>query len=358
MPVVTDDLLVSLHTAGGTTLYQFLPDDYTDLTFGRATRDGSQCNLTVPPLPGADRFPDIVYWHHWLTVWDGTRQGAEAVLWTGPIKKIRDNRAGLALQAVDHSAYLSRTRNPMTKRWDAADPSTVAGELWSSMIEAQGLRTRALVRPDPEGDRYDFQVITDEQMLDQTMGQLVDYGLRWTVVAGTPILGPLPMEPVATLGEDHFLGDGIDFVRDGTGTVNDVLVRGQDNLARERVDFYGQNLQSIVNLDSMSGVSNVTRAAQKYVRTTGAVRTMLELPSGTVLHPDAPVTFDQLMPSARFVIEARGVRQLMLLTGCEVNRRAGAATVSVTMETVEEKLELTSDKAGPTLSLSAGAAGR
>ncbi|AKF14290.1 minor tail protein [Mycobacterium phage Vincenzo] len=360
MAVVTDDLLVSLHTAQGDGVYQFTPDDYSGLNWTRDHRDTSRCDLTVPPLlPGGSRLPDIVYWHHWLTVWDGDRLGsAEGVLWTGPIKKIRDNRAGLTLQAVDHSAYLARTRNPMTKRWDAADPATVAGELWSAMVLAQGLRTRPVVLADPEGDRYDFQVVTDEKTLDQTLGDLVSYGLRWSVVAGTPVLGPLSLEPVATLGEEHFLGDGIDFVRDGSAVVNNVLVRGPVNLARAAVDFYGQNLQAIVNVDNMSGVSNVTRAAQQYVQSAGRVRTTLELPGSTVLSPTAPVSIDQLMPSARFIIEARGTRQLMALTGCEVDRRAGAATVKVSMETVEEKIELTSQKTGQALTLGAGAAGR
>lgn len=359
--VVTDDIIVSLHTAKGVQLYQFLPEDYSECTWGRKSRDASQCDLSVPPLMDADRLPDIVPWNHWISVYDGDRN---VLLWTGPIQSARANRHGLTLNAKDHSAYLSRTRNPITKRWDAADPSRVAGELWEDLIAAQGLDATPIIRPDPEGDRYDFQVLTDAQMLDQTITDLVNLGLRWTVVSGVPIIGPLSLDPVVALSEDDFIGDGIDFVRDGSAIFNDVLVRGPDNLARAKVDYFGQNLQTISNLDNMFGVSNVNKAAQQYVRQTGAVRTKLELPSGTVLSPTAPVTIDDLMPSARFVIEANGIRQLMLLSSVEVERRQGVKNVKVTMESLPDRdleghlIELATDKNAPVVTLGGQAAGR
>lgn len=337
MPVVTDDQIISLHTASGVPVYQFLPEHYQDSTWSRDQRDASGSTIVLPPQPGLNELPDIVPWLHHVTVFDGER---DTVLWTGPIQKAVKNRAGLTLTSKDHAAYLHRTRDPITKRWDAADPAHIAAELWRLMQTAQGIGTRVIERPDPEGERFDFATEADEQMMDQTISSLVDKGLRWTVVSGTAIIGPVGLDPIATLGEDDFLGDGISLVRDGGAVYNDVMVRGADVRQRERVDYYGQNLQTIHNVDDMFGVSNVKRAAQQYVRHTGTVRTRLELGAGTTLHPDAPVSIDELMPSTRFVIEASGIRQLMELTGIEVARRAGQASVSVTLESVEEDIEL------------------
>lgn len=334
MPVITDEQVISLHTHDGTQLYQFLPEHYSDCTWGRRQRDASSATLTLPPQPGLERLPDIVPWLHWVSIWDGPR---DVLLWTGPIQKARANRAGLSLDAKDHAAYLARSRNPMTKRWDGIDPAWPAGELWEQMIVLHNLNQHAIVRADPEGQRYDFQVVTDAQMMDQTLKDLVNLGLRWTVVCGAPIIGPVGLDPLATLGEDDFIGDGIDLVRDGAAVYNDVLVRGPDNLARAHSDYFGQNLQTIANLDDMFGVGNVRRAAQEYVRNTGSVRTRLELPSGTVLHPDAPVHIDELMPSTRFVIEAAGIREMVELTGVEVERRAGTASVKVTMDSLPDR---------------------
>ena len=342
MAVVTDNQVVSLHTGSGVTLYQFLAEHYTTSTWSRDQRDASRYTVALPHQDGHG-FPDIVPWQHHVTVYDGDR---DTVLWTGPIQKVSSNRAGLALTAKDHGCYLQRTRDPITKRWDAADPSKIAAELWRAMVDLQGVNSRVIERPDPDGDRFDFAVVSDEQMMDQTLGALVDFGLRWTVVSGAAILGPLPHTPVASLGDDDFLGEGITLVRDGSAMANDVLVRGADVRHRERVDYFGQNLQTIHDIDNMFGVSNVKRAAQQYVRHTGTVRTRLELPPNTVLHPDAPVSIDELMPSARFVIESSGIRQLMELTGVEVTRRAGATNVSVTMESVEEDIELLKRRPG------------
>ena len=337
MPVVTDDQIISLHTAAGVTLYQFLPEHYSDSSWTRDQRDASRSTIVLPPQDGLNELPDIMPWLHHATVYDGER---DVVLWTGPIQKASKNRAGLTLTCKDHAAYLARTRDPITKRWDAADPATIAAELWRLMQDQQAINTRVIERPDPEGERFDFATVADDQMMDQTIGSLVDKGLRWTVVSGAAIIGPVGLDPIATLGEDDFLGDGITLTRDGGAVYNDVMVRGADVRHRERVDFYGQNLQTIHNVDDMFGVSNVKRAAQQYVRHTGTVRTRLELPGATVLHPDAPVSIYQLVPSTRYVISAHGVRELVELEGVEVKRTPGEATASVTMESVNTLPEL------------------
>jgi len=349
LPVITDNQVISLHTAKGAQLYQFLPEHYSDSQWTRSLRDISTASLSLPTPPGITTMPDIIDWAHWASIYDGDRG---TLLWRGPIQKVSFNpRSGLSLDIKDPAAYLSRTRNPITKRWDAADPATIAVELWQAMLDLHNIDAAPIAKADPEGDRFDFQTVTDAQMLDQTMSELVNLGLRWSIVSGVPLLGPVSLKPIAVLHESDFLGDGINLVRDGSAVVNDVLVRGPDNLDRQHADYYGQNLQAIVNLDSMFGVSNVTRAAQQYLRHTATPRMRLELPSGTVLHPNAPVNIDQLMPSARFIIEAHGIQQLMELTSVTVERHSGSATAAVTMETVEEKIELTNTKQAPNVTL-------
>ncbi|UXE04404.1 minor tail protein [Mycobacterium phage Funsized] len=351
--VVTDNQIISLHSATGT-LFEFMPEHYSTLSWTRDQRDASRTTLAIPPSDQLTGLPDIAPWLHHVTVFDGDR---DVVLWTGPVQKVSSNRGGLTLACKDHAAYLQRTRDPITKRWDAADPAKPAAALWRAMLDVQGVNSRVIERPDPEGDRFDVAVTADEQMLDQTISSLVDMGLRWTVVSGAAIIGPPSLEPLATLDEDDFLGDGITLSRDGSAVYNDVLVRGADVHQRERVDYYGQNLQTIHNVDNMFGLTNVKAAAQQFVKHTGTVRTRLELPQGTQLHPNAPVSIDQLMPGVRFVIEAHGITQLMELTGIEVARAAGSTTVSVSMESVEEDIELLKKQTGPSQSLGGASLG-
>lgn len=333
--VIDDSQIVSIHTGAGVQLYQFLDNELIDLTWSRDLRNTSRCEITVPAVADYNRIPDLVPWQHWVSVWDNTGQ---QLYWTGPIQKVSANRESLAVSARDMSALLGRTRCPMTKRWDTADPADIAEEMFSAMVEHHGLAVKPIVRLDPLGDRFDFAAVTDERMLDSLVDELVNFGLYWTVVAGTPILGPMPRTPAASLGEHDFVGGGITVVRDGSQFYNDVLLRSADSLAQARVPLGTLNLQGIVNIDSMFGVSNTDRAVKQYARYVSTVRDTVSLPDNSVLHPSAPVSIDQLIPSARLVIDAYGVLVLMQLTGIDVQYTSETSSVSVRLESVDDEL--------------------
>lgn len=331
MPVVSSEQIVSLRTASGKQLYQFLAHDQVSLKWTREQRQVSVCELPVSAADPGGRL-DITPWLHWIDVFDGS--GRE-LLWSGPIQRVSAGRSQTAISARDMSALMTRTRCPVTKRWDAADPSEIAGELWSAMIALHGLQARPIERVDPRGDRFDFSVVADEELMSEPIDRLVQLGLYWTVVGGVPVLGPAQFKPVAALGENDFVGGDFSIVRDGTESYNDVLLRGGDNLARASVPMGGLQLQTIVNIDNMFGVSNVDRAAKQYVRYTGAVKDTLVVSDGAVLHPDAPIDISQLVPSVRVTVEALGVLQLMELQNVTVS---GTGEVGVTLSAVNDEL--------------------
>lgn len=348
--IITDDQVVSLHSLSGINVFQFTPNDYETLNWGRTQNNASQLELDLPPLQHVDRLPDIAPWLHWLTVWDG---GDSSVLWSGPIQKATSSRKGMILNAKDHGAYLARTRSPMSKQWDKTDPALIANELWLAMIETQGLKVLPITAADPlegtTGNRYDFTAIRDDKMLDQTISDLVNLGMVWTVISGVPIIGPVNGHtPIGTLSDADFTGlDDIQLTRDGSATYNDVLVKVEGNKVQAGTDYYGQHLQLLKNLDHLSDVSDATRAAQAYLRHFGDARTLLTMPGGAVMHPNAGVTIDQLIPSARFIIETQGIRQKMQLTDVEVSRQAGDSSIKVTLVSDEAPEELdtaTSDR--------------
>ena len=323
--------VVALHTHSGVPLSQYQPSEQVDLKWTRQLRDVSSCDLSIASGLSYGELPDLTPWLHWISVW-GT--DPETLLWSGPIQKVTANRDSIKVSAKDVAALTSRTRCPLTKRWDAVDPSTVAAELWAAMIEAHGLHLAPIVRPDPEGDRYSFGCTADAAMLESTMTDLTNLGLKWTVVGGVPILGPAPLAPVVALGEADFLG-GMEITRDGSASYNDILLRGADDLARAHREMGGLNLQTIVNIDNMFGVSNVDKAVLQYAKYTSRIRDALSLPNDASLHPDAPVHIDQLIPSARFVVEGYGLRTLMELESVTVTCSDGNTRVSVNMESVD-----------------------
>ena len=332
--IVTDNQAVSLHTATGVQLAQFGPGEQGALKWTRSLREVSTCELSVPE---PDLLADVYPWAHWLSVWD---LDTPALLWTGPVLKAVASRTSLDISARDIGALLARTRCPLTKRWDSSDPSVIARALWMAMIEHHGLKTTPVSRLDPEGDPFDFTATANESMLDAVMNDLVGLGLRWSVVAGVPVLGPMPAAPLAALSEADLIGDGLTVVRDGSETANDVMLRAADTVAQTTVPLANLALQSIVSSDSMFGISNVERALRQYARHTAQIRDSLTLPGGVEMHPDAPVSIDELVPSARFTIDARGLRSLMELDSVEVTRGGGSVAVSATFTTVNELPEL------------------
>lgn len=321
--------IASLHTISGVPLHQFSPADLESLTWRRELSEVSTATAVVPTR----RIDTVTPWLHWLSVWD--EQGKD-LHWTGPVQTVTYGREATTIEAADVAALMGRTRVPLTKQWEATDPALIAAEMWRAMLEAQRLGGAPIVRRDPLCDPFNFQSQADEQMLDKLMDDLVGLGLCWTVAAGTVLLGPAPRVSIASLGEEDFVDGNLTLVRDGSRTFTDVLVRAADDQTRARVNTGGLNLQTIVDVDSLFGVSNADRAARQYLRYCSTMREAVRLDGNAVIHPAAPVTISALVPSARVIVAAYDVLTAMELQSVEVSADGNDTTVSVGLESVED----------------------
>jgi hypothetical protein len=156
------------------------------------------------------------------------------------------------------------------------------------------------------------------------------------VVAGTALLGPAPRISMASLGEDDFIEGNLELVRDGSRMFTDVLLRGADEVSRARVNNGGLNLQTIVDVDSLFGVSNADRAARQYLRYCSSMREAVSTGGSSQLHPYAPVGIESLVPSARVTVNAFGVLTLMEIQSVEVGFSADDLSVSIGLESVDD----------------------
>lgn len=333
--VITPEQIISLHTIDGVQLYQFLGRDLVDLSWSRESREVSRFNSTVPSTLDDGKIPDLQPWIHWVSAWD---EYGEHLYWTGPIQRVTFDRQSMGISARDISAFFTRTRCPVKRRWDVADPAEIASVMWERMIELHGLHVEPIVRRDPFGDKFDYEAKGEGVMLDTVMDDLSRLGLYWTVVSGTPILGPMSRTVIASLDENDFVGSGLTLVRDGSNTFNDVLLRGADNLAQAKVKMAGLNLQTIVNVDDMFGVSNTQRAVQQHARYVSKIHDTVALPDDATLHPNAPVSIGQLIPSSRFVINAYGTMITMELTGVDVSFTPQTASVVPRLVVVDDDI--------------------
>ena len=333
--IVGQHQAVSIHTRTGVPMFQYLPSQITDGVWARDSRDTSRCSLTLPPDDHLEKL-EIIPWLHWASVWDMDAPNDEALLWTGPIMSATLNRQSLQIEARDCSAFMTRTRIPMTKRWDATDVALIAAELWQDMLELHGINQQPVIELDPDGNVFNYSTVAEEQMVSDAMEELVGMGLRWTVVSGVPILGPAPKNAIASLGAEHFAGDGLTLNRDGTSLYNDVLLLAGDARAHARVPAGGLNLQAIFTRDSVFTVSNTERAVTEAAKYYSAVRDAVTLPGGSQLAPDAPLDIKQLIPSVRVNVTAYGQTYRMSVEQLQVPMNGD--NISVSMESVIDDL--------------------
>lgn len=327
--MIAGEQIVALHTASGVPLYQFTPSDLRALSWTRDLSEISRAQAEVPTSLVGDLTP----WLHWMSVWDAN---GRTLHWTGPIQKVTYRRETVTVDARDVSALLSRTRTPLTKQWEATDPALIAAEMWAAMLETHQLRGKPIVRRDPLADPFNYSTTADDQMLDSVMDDLVGLGLCWTVAAGTVLLGPAPRTSMAALGDDDFIDDGLALVRDGSRVFTDVMLRAADEKTRARVNSAGLNLQTIVDVDNLFGVSNADRAARQYLRYCSRMREAVVLDGSAQLHPEAPLTIESLIPSVRVTVAAYGALSLMELQAVEVSVSPEGVSVAVGLEAVDD----------------------
>lgn len=330
--IISADQSVSIRTRDGIQVAQATGAGLSSLQWGREGQQTTTCALMLDSaaVDGADVTP----WLHWIDVWVPEVQYP---VWSGVVQKAATSRRGVSIAAADVSVLSRRTRCPFTKSWDKTAPNRIAAELWSAMLSQHDVEVDPLVLSivdtdivsDGHGELVDFSVSADAVMLDAVFDQLVQVGLKWSVVGGVPYLGVMPRDPVAALSELDFVDDALSLVRDGSTTFNDVVVRTQDTIARGTVDLGGVNLQTIVNVNDIAGVSNAQVAVRNYLAYMGRIRDQVQVSDGARLASDAPVLLEQLVPSTRFVVEGFGITSLVELGSVAVTVGSGSCDVAV-----------------------------
>lgn len=324
---------VTVATITGQTVAELAPGVLPAVMFSRESCEVSRCEFQILN-ENEDVVTELVPWYHWVTVWEDTEP-----VWRGPIQNVRIGRHLTAVSARDVSTFAWRTRTPMSKTWRDTNPSAIALELYTAMLALHRVNVAPMVRPDLTADTFTISTQIDSRMMNQVMDDLTKIGLKWTVVAGKPVFGPMLRTPVSVIDERDILDD-IEIVRDGTNTFNDVRVQGKNFTSTHKEELGGLNLQTLVSMDDMFGVSNIQRATQQYAKQVSMIRDQLVVPTGASLDLDSAITLDQLVPGNRFVVHARDIASLMELTQVEINSTPGTFTVNVSLETVYERTEL------------------
>ncbi|WP_052372761.1 hypothetical protein [Nocardia otitidiscaviarum] len=331
-PTPPTSLAIGIRTVDGRPVGVIACDNTTDVLWSRARSEVSRAEIHTVDIDTSELLP----WHHWIDIFEN-----DVAVWSGPILEARTafDTGVTRIEARDVAGFMWKTLTPVTGRWSNLDPAPIAAALWRPMLELHRVDVDPTVLPPTILERFDFSTTAEARYLNQVMSDLVRIGLEWTVVAGRPILGTFDDTVVAELDDCDIMAT-LHRVRSGKRVASDVRVQGRNWAHTERVDMAGLRLQALVSLDDMFGVSNIVSAARQYLREVGALRDVLEVPAGASLHPDAPVTTDDLVPGRAWAIHAGGLAALMRLKTVEVAWSGGSRDVRVTLEAITEPVEL------------------
>lgn len=317
---------ISVHTPGGAAVAEFSVESLTELSWNRKRRDVSQCDITVTDVVALQPMLKNVHpWHHWVSVWE-----YDSLVWTGPIQVADLGRDTFSISARDVATFTGRTRVPFVRRWAGQSTAAMAAELFQAMLDLRRLdhvQMRLFERPDQV--EYTYDLAADTRTMNTVLDDLVKMGLDWSVVAGTIVSGKIPAGTAVSLDEEDILSE-IRFRRDGSQMTTDVRVQGQNYAVHETVP--GPVLQSVVNLDNLRGVGNIRAAAKEYVAQTGRVLESVVIPSGASLAPDAPVTFDNLVPGNQFHVFAQDRSVAVELTEMKAVLGENGYDIQVTLD--------------------------
>lgn len=320
-----NDVSVSIHTVDGRSIGDIPCDAVLSFSWGREQNEVSICDLEVATEAVSDITEDIRPWLHWVTFWHD-----DVAVWTGPIQSARLRSQTTAISSRDPSTFMWRTRLPISRTWVETTPARIAELLWQRMFELHRIRTVPFVMDSLGTASFSVTAQADQRMLYQFMDDLVKFGLNWTVIAGRPVLGDFPSTAVAELQECDFMVE-LERMRDGTQTFNDIRVQGQNYVTTVTASLADLHLQNIVSIDDVFGVSNITKAARQAVQQQSQIRDVLYVPAAATLHPEAPVTLDDLVPGKLFIVHAQGISSIMRLDGMTVSGSSSAFDVQVTL---------------------------
>lgn len=336
LPSVFDvvDVSMSIHTVDGRIVGHFPCNVVNSFNWGREANEVSVCSFEVATEGAPELVEELTPWVHWVTVWHDGKP-----VWTGPIQLVKITSAVTAVSARDTATLMWRTRVPVSRTWVDTHTEDIAFDLWEAMLQLHKVRVTPVVLREVVRTSFTITAKAEQRMLNQLVDELVKVGLVWTVVAGRPVFGQFPSDPVVALEECDFMVE-LERRRDGTATFNDVRIQGQNWAQTAVADLAGLRLQTLVAMNDMFGVGNVQRAALEYAQDSARIRDQLVVPAAASLHHEAPVTLDDLVPGKVFLVHSGTISQLMRLDQVNVTGSSSGIDVQVGLVALEQQNDI------------------
>ncbi len=335
----------------------------SEITYSRHLNDISEAQIVVP-LEGADEsccecLGDIEPWCHELHI---ARDGVD--VWLGPVTEVVYEFDKVTIRALDvlgwatvrvSACAINYTANPDPKGHDCgfvprgpADLTTIAQTILDYAFDPFAEDDPCIlpyVSPTPTGrvePRF-FPAFTDTAFIQ--LDTLAQTGINYTVVGRTVILGSQapPAAPIATLLDEHIIG-AVQLTKTGLLQANRWYVpfKNDDPPGPGAADAANRYCTGLIERmtaqhDEITLVGDAVATAVDLLNATpnSTSPRLLEVPDGSRLSPEAPWTFDKMIPGVRVDVGITrlcvNATQSFLLTGVSVRQTKDDEEVTLTL---------------------------
>lgn len=305
------------------------------VTWGRKLNEISAATLTIPADKCSPELDNVHTWAHTLVVYRRIGPGRGRRVWEGPIRRKRDTREGVILEARDVLGWSERR---MIRGSRKLKDTPVKTELSWSVNRAFVLDDPNVLSfvqtPGPDGDDIDRDVAAWSAKHAEDITNLAAVGGRFTVVGRAIVLfadsHTLGRTPVLS-PENHLLSD-VELIEDGDLLLTAVTSRDDNNRSASvgGVDgFYGLVEDLVSPGSGKHRIVALTRYAQRQLDQSFPAPVQLDIPSGATLRNDSPFPIELLTPGTLVPVETttatgRTVRMTAMLSSVDVAQTGGA----------------------------------
>lgn len=303
----------------------------SSVTWGRKLSEISAASLTIPADKCTRELDNVHTWAHTLVIYRRIGPGRGRRVWEGPIRRKRDTRDGVVLEARDVLGWTERRMIRVSRKLHDSPVKTEL--LWSV--------NRAFLPDDPnvlafvqtpglDGDDVDRDVAAWSAKHAEDIANLAGVGGRFTVVGRAIVLfadsHTLGRTPV--LSPENHLSADVELIEDGDLLLTSVTSRDDNNRSATvgGVDgFYGL-VEDVVSPGSgKHRPAALTRYAQRQLDQSYPAPVQLDIPAGAALRSDSPFPIELLTPGTIVPVETttatgRTVRMTAVLSSVDVTQ--------------------------------------
>ncbi|MET7814228.1 poly-gamma-glutamate hydrolase family protein [Streptomyces sp. NPDC005395] len=376
-----------IHWRGGALPYPSASmDRLTKVTWSRTVNDVSDAAVTVlkgdMPAECCEALGDVEPWVHELTLYRD-----DELVWQGPILRTTERGETILIEAVDVFAWLDHVANTWAVLYNTAAADSVGRKrapvqyiAWNHI--RLNLTQSALSKPPDWANLMPYIVRIGETATPATsfikagskkqsvwpafvgdiVRELAKFGLVWTVLGRSIRLSSMRARTLWSwrrtglrLTAADFAGD-IEVIKDGTSAATYAMATtkqesdltpgktigvGKTGTAYGRLDTIVE-LQGVDSDDPLSD-SDIREAGEAALVGRYPVPVTVNIPQGSALRQEAPITIQQLVPGERFDVFADGfctqLAQAFVLSDLEVEWDGSTEKVAISLTPAESAAE-------------------